>query len=52
MSKAKLARQAGLSPLTSDRVEGCESCRMETKKKIILALGYGVSDKKKIFPKD
>lgn len=52
MSKAELARKAGLSPLTIDRVERGESCRMETKRKIILALGYDVSDKKKIFPKD
>ena len=52
MSKAELARKAGLSPLTIDRVERGESCRMETKRKIILALGYDVSDKKRIFPKD
>ncbi|MCK4829122.1 helix-turn-helix domain-containing protein [bacterium] len=52
MSKAELARKAGLSPLTIDRVERGESCRMETKRKIILALGYDVSDKNKIFYKD
>jgi len=52
MSKAELARKAGLSPLTIDGVERGESCRMETKRKIILALGYNVSDNKKIFPKD
>ncbi len=52
MSKAELARKAGLSPLTIDRIERGESCRMETKRKVILALGYGVSDKRKIFPKD
>jgi len=52
MSKAELARKAGLSPLTIDRIERGESCRMETKRKVILALGYDVSDKRKIFPKD
>ena len=52
MSKAELARKAGLSPLTVDRVEKGESCRMETKRKIILALGYDVSDKKRLFPRD
>ena len=50
MSKAELARKAGVSPLTIDRIEKGKSCRMETKRKIILALGYDVSDKAKIFP--
>lgn len=50
MSKAELARKAGVSPLTIDRVEKGKSCRMETRRKIILALGYDVSDKGKIFP--
>ena len=52
MSKAELARKAGVSPLTIDRVERGMSCRMETKRKIILALGHDLSDKYKIFPKD
>jgi DNA-binding XRE family transcriptional regulator len=52
MSKAELARKAGVSPLTIDRVERGKDCRMETKRKIILALGYRLSDKKKIFPED
>ncbi len=52
MSKAELARKAGVSPLTIDRVEKGKSCRMETKRKIILALGYKLSDKDKIFPED
>jgi DNA-binding XRE family transcriptional regulator len=52
MSKAELARKAGVSPLTIDRVERGLSCRMETKRKIILALGHDLSDKYKIFPKD
>ena len=50
MSKAELARKAGVSPLTVDRVEKGKSCRMETRRKIILALGYNLSDKDKIFP--
>ena len=49
MSKAELARKAGVSPLTIDRIEKGKSCRMETKRKIILALGYELSDKDKIF---
>lgn len=49
MSKAELARKAGVSSLTIDRIERGKSCRMETKRKIILALGYDLSDKNKVF---
>jgi DNA-binding XRE family transcriptional regulator len=52
MSKAELARKAGLSALTIDRVEGGMSCRMDTKRKIILALGFKLSEKEKVFPED
>ena len=52
MSKAELARKAGVSPLTMDRVEKGKSCRMETKRKIILAFGYKLSEKYKVFPED
>ena len=49
MSKAELARKAGVSSLTIDRIERGKSCRMETKRKIILALGYDLTDKGKVF---
>jgi DNA-binding XRE family transcriptional regulator len=49
MSKAELARKSGLSALTIDRVESGLSCRMDTKRKIILALGFKVTDKDKVF---
>ena len=49
MSKAELARKANVSPITIARIEEGESCRMETKRKILLALGYKLSDKNKIF---
>ena len=49
LSKAELARKAGVSPLTIDRIERGKDCRMETKRKIILALGYKLSDKDKLF---
>jgi DNA-binding XRE family transcriptional regulator len=49
MSKAELARKAGVSSLTIDRIESGKSCRMETKRKIILALGYDLTDKGKVF---
>ena len=49
MSKSELARKAGVSTLTIDRIERGEKCRMETKRKIILALGYSIEDKNKVF---
>ena len=49
MSKAELARKAGVSSLTIDRIEKGKSCRMETKRKIILALGYNLAEKNKVF---
>jgi DNA-binding XRE family transcriptional regulator len=49
LSKAELARKAGVSPLTIDRIEKGKDCRMETKRKIILALGYKLTEKDKIF---
>ena len=52
ISKAELARKAGVSSLTIYNVENGKSCRMETKRKIILALGYKLSDKDKVFPED
>jgi DNA-binding XRE family transcriptional regulator len=50
MSKAELARKAGVSPITIDRIEKGMDCRMETKRKILLALGYNLSEKDKLFP--
>ena len=52
ISKAGLARKAGVSPLTIDRIEKGGNCRIETKRKIILALGYDLSEKDKVFPDD
>ena len=49
MSKAELARKAGLSPLTIDRVESGKDCRMDTKRKIILAMGFKLTEKDKVF---
>ncbi len=49
LSKAELARRAGVSVLTIDRVERGEGCRVDTKRKIILALGMKVTDKEKVF---
>jgi DNA-binding XRE family transcriptional regulator len=52
MSKAELARRAGLSVLTIDRVEKGMTCRMDTKRKIILSLGLQLSDRDKVFLKE
>lgn len=49
MSKTELAKQAGLSPITISRIEKGMPCRMETQRKILLALGFNLSDKPKIF---
>ena len=49
MSKAELARKSGLSTLTIDRVEAGRPCRLDTKRKILLALGLKVSDKDRVF---
>jgi len=51
LSKAELARRAGVSALTVDRIERGEGCRLDTKRKIILALGLKVSDKERVFPR-
>ena len=50
MSKAELARKASLSALTIDRVESGMQCRMDTKRKILLALGLKLTDKDRVFP--
>ena len=52
MSKAELARRAGVSVLTVDRVEKGMACRMDTKRKIILSLGLQLSDRDKVFRKE
>ena len=49
LSKTELAKKARVSPITITRIENGMPCRVETKRKIILALGYTFSDKKKIF---
>ncbi|MBX7113501.1 MAG: helix-turn-helix domain-containing protein [Myxococcaceae bacterium] len=49
LSKAELARRAGVSVLTIDRVERGSPCRLDTKRKIILALGLKVEDREDVF---
>lgn len=49
LSKAELARMAGISPLTIDRIERGKRCRLATKRKILLALGLKISQKHRLF---
>lgn len=49
LSKAELARMAGISPLTLDRIEKGKDCRMATKRKILLALGLSIEQKNTLF---
>jgi DNA-binding XRE family transcriptional regulator len=49
ISKAELSRKAKLSPITITRIENGKPCRMATKRKILLALGLKLSEKKEVF---
>jgi len=49
LSKAELARKAGISPITISRIEQGKPCRIETQRKILLALGLKLSDKDRLF---
>jgi len=52
MSKAELARKTGLSVQTIDRIEKGHICRLDTKRKILLALGLTLEDRKTVFHDD
>ncbi|MBM2803772.1 MAG: family transcriptional regulator [Deltaproteobacteria bacterium] len=49
LSKSELARLAGISPLTLQRIENGKDCRMATKRKILLALGLTIEQKHTLF---
>ena len=50
LSKSELARKAGISPLTIDRIEKGAPCRMQTMRKILSALDIPLDEKEKVFP--
>jgi DNA-binding XRE family transcriptional regulator len=52
MSKAELARKANVTVQTIDRIEKGNFCRLDTKRKIILALGFKLGDRSKVFSDD
>jgi DNA-binding XRE family transcriptional regulator len=49
VSNSELAREANISPITISRIEEGKPCQLENKQKFLLALGYRLSDSKKIF---
>ena len=49
MSKAELARKSSVTVQTIDRIEKGNDCRLDTKRKIIIALGFKLTDRNKIF---
>jgi DNA-binding XRE family transcriptional regulator len=51
MAKAELARKAGVSESTIDRVEAGHECRMETKRRILFALGLSLQESQKLWPR-
>ena len=50
MTQAQLARKAKVALRTIHSVEKGMHCRMDTKRKIILALGLRFEDKELVFP--
>lgn len=52
ISKYELAKMAGVSPVTVDRIEKGKDCRISTRRKLLFALGFGLNDKRKVFPRD
>ena len=51
MTQAQLARKAKVALRTIHSVEKGMNCRMDTKRKILLALGMRFEDKEYVFPK-
>jgi len=50
MTQAQLARKAKVALRTIHSVEKGMNCRMDTKRKILLALGLRFEDRKMVFP--
>ncbi len=49
ISKSELARSANVSPITITRIENGHPCRLETRRKILLALGLDLEDVQRVF---
>ena len=53
ISKSELATRTGLSVITLDRIEKGKPCRLDTKGKIVKALGFNpwLTNERNSFPK-
>jgi CheY-like chemotaxis protein/DNA-binding XRE family transcriptional regulator len=49
LSKTELARRAGVSLVTLDRIEQGKSCRIGTQRKILQGLGLAIRDRIRVF---
>ncbi len=49
LSKSELAKRAGVSVQTIDRIEDGMPCRMDTQRKILLALNMELHERAKVF---
>jgi len=52
LGKTELAKLAGVSPLTIDRIERGMTCRIKSQRPIVLALGMKVSQRRSVFHYD
>jgi DNA-binding XRE family transcriptional regulator len=49
LGKTELARLAGVSPLTINRIERGMRCRIKSQRQIVLALGLKLSQRRRVF---
>jgi DNA-binding XRE family transcriptional regulator len=49
IGKAELAKLAGVSPLTIDRIEKGMPCRIESQRRIVQALGLKLTQRRRVF---
>lgn len=52
VSKAELARWASVSTLTIDRIEAGRPCRLDTQRRLLVALGLPLEKREMIFATD
>ena len=52
LGKTELAKLAGVSPLTIDRIERDMPCRIRSQRQIVMALGMKVSQRRRVFHYD
>jgi DNA-binding XRE family transcriptional regulator len=49
LGKTELAKLAGVSPLTIDRIEKGMPCRVGSQRRIVLALGLKITERRRVF---